>query len=135
MVENYFVDNFEIDNYYSELVYQNKVKFLRESLKQNVLKKLKRYENSHLKMKNKMKSENDCDKYRFFGDLIMANLYNNNDYVKNIEVFDWKTNQNILIELDETKTLKDNANIFYKIVFRSINCFCSFFYGMARLFK
>ena len=45
----------------------------------------------------------------------MANLYNNTDYSPFIEVFDYENNKNITIELDNTKTLKDNANKFYKL--------------------
>lgn len=30
-------------------------------------------------------------------------------------MFDYENNKDIIIELDETKTLKDNANKFYKL--------------------
>ena len=66
-------------------------------------------------MQYKLEKEVNCDKYRLRGDLIMANLYNNKDYSRTITVFDWENNKEILIELDETQTLKENANRFYKL--------------------
>ena len=45
----------------------------------------------------------------------MANLYNNKDFSSSIDVFDYENNKNITIELDNTRTLKENANKFYKL--------------------
>ena len=45
----------------------------------------------------------------------MANLYNSKDYSKFISVYDYENNKDIKIELDETQTLKENANRFYKL--------------------
>lgn len=45
----------------------------------------------------------------------MANLYNLKDYSKFVKVYDYENNKDITIELDETRTLKDNANKFYKL--------------------
>ena len=64
-------------------------------------------------------NDKDYDKYRLYGDLIMANLYNNKDYSKSISVYDYENNCEISIELDETKTLKDNANRYYKLYNKS----------------
>ena len=45
----------------------------------------------------------------------MANLYNNKDFSKTINVVNYENGQNVIIELDDTKTLKDNANRYYKL--------------------
>ena len=45
----------------------------------------------------------------------MANMYNAKDFSPSIKVFDYENNKNISIELDNTKTLKENANRFYKL--------------------
>ena len=45
----------------------------------------------------------------------MANLYNLEDYSKEISVYDYENDKQIIIKLDESKTLKDNANKFYKL--------------------
>lgn len=104
-----------IDNYYA--YYQEKDKF--QSLKTHLLtitrQKLKRTQNSLEKMTTQIKREENSDKYRIWGDLIMANLYALKDYSDKIEVFDWENNKNINIELDSSKTLKENANSFYKL--------------------
>jgi predicted ribosome quality control (RQC) complex YloA/Tae2 family protein len=104
-----------IDNYYA--YYQEKEKFI--SLKNHFLtltnQKLKRTNNSINKMKNQIEREENCDRYRLYGDLIIANLYLNKDYSSVISVYDYENNKNINIELDSTKTLKDNAAKFYKL--------------------
>ena len=103
-----------IDDYYSEKIFEHKFSTLRANLEQIVLKRLKKYKNSYDKMTDKADSEKDCDNYRILGDLIMANLYNNNDYSNFIKVYDWSSGKDVEIALDETKTLKENANEFYK---------------------
>lgn len=67
----------------------------------------------------RLKEQENSDNNRLFGDLIMANLYNNNDYSKFIEVYDYENDKNIKISLDETLTLKENANKFYKLYNKS----------------
>ena len=88
---------------------------MQDTYRQNVLKRLKRVKNSLIQIQKQATSEEKADKYRKYGDLIMANLYNNNDFSKQIFVNDWESGKEIKIELDETKTLKDNANRFYKL--------------------
>ena len=104
-----------IDNYFTH--YQEKEKF--QSIKTHLTtitnQKIKKFKNSLKKLEEQLKREENSDNYRLFGDLIMANLYNNNDYSSSIEVYDYENNKNILIELDNTKTLKENANKFYKL--------------------
>lgn len=107
--------NEEIDNYFSQVIYNNKFNSLKENYKQTISRKLKKDKNSLNKMEYKLEKEYDSDKYRLQGDLIMANLYNNKDYSKFIRVFDYENNKEIKIDLDETKTLKENANYFYKL--------------------
>ena len=104
-----------IDNYYADCIYKDKFERLQERLKQIVSLKLKKDKNSLKKMQYKLEKEINSDKYRLYGDLIMANLYNFSDYSKFIEVYDYENDKNIKIELDETKTLKENANNFYKL--------------------
>ena len=104
-----------IDNYYADCIYKDKFARLQERLKQIVSLKLKKDKNSLKKMQYKLEKEINSDKYRLYGDLIMANLYNFSDYSKFIEVYDYENDKNIKIELDETKTLKENANNFYKL--------------------
>lgn len=104
-----------IDDYYAECVYQDKFAKLKENLRQIVNTKLKKDKNSLAKMSKQLTTDEKMNKYRLYGDLIMANLYTLSDYSKVAEVFDYENNKQIKIELDSTKTLKDNANRFYKL--------------------
>lgn len=107
--------NSEIDNYYAQIIYDEKIHSTKEKYKQIINRKLKKDKNSLSKMQYKLDKEFDSDKYRLYGDLIMANLYNFKDYSQSIKVFDYENEKNIVITLDRTKTLKDNANQFYKL--------------------
>ena len=107
--------NSNIDNYFADCIYGDKFRKLQEKYCQIVSKRLKRIQNSLAKMSKQRVSVEKADKYRLHGDLIMANLYNNSDFVPVITVFDYENNKNISVELDETKTLKENANRFYKL--------------------
>lgn len=104
-----------IDNYYADCIYEDKFLRQKEHLKQIVSSKLKKDKNSLKKMQYRLEKEINSDKYRLWGALIMANLYNFSDYSKSLDVYDYENNKNITIELDETKTLKENANKFYKL--------------------
>lgn len=113
--------NSNIDNYFADIISKNEFRTMQDSYKQAVNKKLKRVKNSLSQMAKQSVSEEKADKYRRYGDLIMANLYNNSDFSKSITVQDWENNSEITIELDETKTLKDNANRFYKLYNKAKN--------------
>lgn len=107
--------NNAVDDYFAQIIYNDKFNSAKENYKQTITRKLKKDKNSLNKMEYKLSKENDSDKYRLFGDLIMANLYNNKDYSKSIKVFDYENEKEISINLDDTKTLKENANAFYKL--------------------
>ena len=106
--------NSVIDNYYSEYIYNDKINRLRSNCR-NTRSSVKKDRNSLKKMQSRLDKEKSFDKYRLYGDLIMANLYNLKDYQKSVNVYDYENGKEIALELDETKTLKENANNF-------INC-------------
>lgn len=104
-----------IDDHYAQIIYDDKFNKLKELYKQIVNKRLKKDNSSYKKIQYTLEKEYNCDKYRLKADLIMANLYNNRDYSEFINVFDYENNEEIKIDLDNTKTLKENANNFYKL--------------------
>ena len=104
-----------IDDYYAECIYKDKFARLSDFCKQTINSKLKKDKNSLKKMEFAVEKELNCDRYRLYGDLIMANLYNCEDYSESIAVYDYENNKNVKIPLDKTKTLKENANKFYKL--------------------
>ena len=111
--------NHLIDSYYANYIALEKFKNLRANFQSQVAQKLKKVTKSLKQMQYQILQNSERDKYRLFGDLIMANLYNLKDYSKEISVYDYENNKQITILLDETKTLKDNANKFYKLYNKS----------------
>jgi predicted ribosome quality control (RQC) complex YloA/Tae2 family protein len=107
--------NSVIDDYYSGFIADEKFKTLKSQYKTNISQKLKKVNKALKQMEYKIQSDFDSDKYRLWGDLLLANLYNLKDYSSNVEVFDYENNTNLKIKLDETKTIKDNANHFYRL--------------------
>lgn len=105
MIDNYFTHYQEIDKFLT----------IKSHLRSFTNQKIKKLNNSLAKIEVQLKREENSNKYRLFGDLIMANLYNNKDFSSSIDVFDYENNKNITIELDNTRTLKENANKFYKL--------------------
>ncbi len=104
-----------IDNYYSHYIYLEKFKNLRTHYQSLVNQKLKKTNKTLKQMEYQVLQNHKADTYRLYGDLIMANLYNLKDYSSTISVFDYENNKQISIDLDQTKTLKENANKFYKL--------------------
>ena len=104
-----------LDNYYAYYIEKDKYQTLKQHLETMVNQRLKKAQSSLKKMQIQLSKEQDADRYRLYGDLIMANLYNLKDFSPTANVFDYENNQNIEIELDASKTLKDNANKFYKL--------------------
>ncbi len=105
----------DTDTYYANEIYKYRFNQLKDSFRQNINKKLKKVNSSLSKVSTQSSTEEKMNKYRLYGDLIMANLYNNKDFSKTINVLNYETGDNIIIELDDTKTLKDNANRYYKL--------------------
>jgi len=108
-----------IDKYFAHHQEAEKVRALKSKFSLLVKAKLKKITNSIAKLDKQITSVEKADVYRKKGDLIMANLYANKDYSKSVEIFDYENNSNVKIDLDETKTLKENANKFYKLYTKS----------------
>lgn len=108
-----------LDNYYSQIQEGVNIKGEKSKLQAIVLPKLKKVKNSINKITALLKKRDNTEKYKLYGELLTANLYQRCDYQKEIEVFDYINNQNIKIELDETKTLSENAQKYYKLYTKS----------------
>ena len=117
--ENFPDINSIIDEYYSQLTYENKYKELKAKYQTIINNKLKKIAKTLNEMSKKLYSSTNNDNYRLCGDLLMANLHQLKDYLKEVEVYDYENNKNIQISLDKTKTLKENANKFYKLYTKS----------------
>ena len=103
-----------IDNYFANLIEQHKFRHLKAKYLTEITTRLKKVEKSLVQMNAQLERGADCDKYRLYGDLIMANLYSLRDYSAEAKVYDYENDCDITIRLDSAKSLKDNANAFYK---------------------
>lgn len=107
--------NSMLDNYYSK--YQEEMNVNNEKARLNAVvnPKLKKVTNSINKISALLKKRDNTEKYKLYGELLTANLYLKQDYSKQIELFDYVNNQSITIDLDETKSLKENAQRYFKL--------------------
>ena len=108
-----------IDNYFTEIQEEVNIKNERARLSAIVLPKLKKVKNSVSKIESLLKKRDNTEKYKLYGELLTANLYQKCDYQSQIEVFDYINNRNIIIELDSTKTLNENAQRYFKLYSKS----------------
>ncbi len=108
-----------LDSYYSKIQEEINVKELKSRLCSLVLQKLRKTVNSIDKIAALLKKRNNTEKYKLYGELLTANIYQKQDYQKQIEVFDYVNNRNITIDLDETKSLKENAQRYFKLYTKS----------------
>ena len=107
-----------IDNYYSAI--QEKVNIQTEKAKLNsvVIAKFKKVNSSIEKIETLLQKRDKTEKYKLYGELLTANSYKT-EYSKQIEVLNYYTNENITIELDDTKTISENAQRYYKLYSKS----------------
>lgn len=108
-----------LDNYYAKIQKEALINSEKSKLLSIVLTKKKKVQNTVSKISALLKKRDNTDKYKLYGELLTANLYQKCDYKKEIEVFDYINNENITIELDETKTLNENAQRYYKLYTKS----------------
>ncbi len=108
-----------LDDYYSKIQEEINVKEEKSKLIAIVQPKLKKANNSLGKINALLKKRDNTDKYKLYGELLTANIYQKCDYNKSIEVYDYVNNHNITIDLDETKSLKENAQRYFKLYTKS----------------
>lgn len=103
-----------IDNYYAQIINRLKFKTLKSEYLSVINQKLRKTAKTLNEMNIQIENNEDFDKYRLYGDLLMANIYNLKDYSQTAKVFDYENNKDISIPLKTSKTIKENANDFYK---------------------
>lgn len=108
-----------IDDYYAYHIHSYKFNELKSKCKTLVIHKLKKVEKSLQQMYKTMNSGTAVDKYRLWGDLLMANLYSLKDFSDSAKVYDYENNTDITVALDNTISIKDNATRFYKLYNKS----------------
>lgn len=108
-----------IDEYFS----LQQCKIIKRALKLKLKNIVSPLYNKELKLAEKLSSQlrrkTNASKYKKFADLIVANLYNNQDYQKQLTVTDWKSGNDIVIPLDNKLTLKENSQKYYQMYAKS----------------
>jgi len=111
--------NEKLDNYYANIQEQHILKVEKSQLQEICNNKLKKIKNSIDKITQLLKKRDRTEDYKLYGELLTANLYKKQDYVSKIEVLNYFTGENIIIELDPNKTLNENAQRYYKLYTKS----------------
>lgn len=107
--------NETIDNYFAAIQETEKIKNLKSRLLTVTKTKLRKVNSALEKIQKQTKTSEKTETYRKKADLIIANKYQHKDFSNSIEVLDYETNEPLKIILDETKTLVENANQYYKL--------------------
>ncbi len=110
-----------LDNYYSKIQEEKLIISEKNKLLTLVRPKLKKTKSSAEKIEQLLNKRDKTDIYKLYGELITANLYQNNDYTSSIEVWDYINNKNITIELDKNLTLNENAQRYFRLYTKSKN--------------
>lgn len=111
--------NEKIDNYFSKIQEEINLKNAKSQLVEITNSKLKKIKNSIDKISILLKKRDKTDEYKLYGELLTANVYQNKNYIPEIEVLNYFTGENIIIELDSTKTLNENAQRYFKLYAKS----------------
>ncbi len=111
--------NEALDDYYSKIQEEINVKNEKSKLLTLVVSKLRKVKNSSSKIEALLKKRDNTEKYKHLGELLTANIYLKADYKPSVEVFDYTIGENVVIELDVTMTMNENAQRYYKLYNKS----------------
>lgn len=114
--KNIFNLNFFIDDFYYQKESSEELKTYKNTILKLILGNLKKYNKRLINIDAKLKECKDMDKYKLYGELIIANLYKIEDKNTNyIDIENYYDNNNLLkIPLNIRYTPSQNAKRFYK---------------------
>lgn len=114
--ENPYNINFLLDNFYYSKESEELFKNYRNGILNFILATLKKYEKRLINIDKKLDECKDMEKYRIYGELITANLYQIPNYnLENIELENYYDNNNhIIIPLNNKYLPSYNAKLYFK---------------------
>ena len=114
--ENPFNINFLLDDFYYSKESEELFKNYRNGILNFILATLKKYEKRLINIDKKLDECKDMEKYRIYGELITANLYQIQNYnLENIELENYYDNNNhIIIPLNNKYLPSYNAKLYFK---------------------
>lgn len=116
-----YKDKFNDLNDAMDYIYQNNLQ--KETIKTDyqpviltINNLIKRKEKKVIRLEEQLKNVENSNYLQKYGTLIYENIYlfNPKDHLNEIEIFDYDTNENIVIKLDSKLSIKDNAAAFLK---------------------
>ncbi len=92
----------------------NKVNTLKKNMAKALKTRIKREKGTITKLEKDINNEDKFNRYKEYGDILAANIYMIKGRSKVVEVFDFYSNENILLELDEKLSPQENLESYYK---------------------
>lgn len=116
-----FVNNVNemLDKYYSAKQYVKRIASIKSELLQIAESKYKKIKSSLSEINTTRQKRDKTDKYKLYGELLMANIYLNKNFIKEIVLEDYNTSEKITIPLDEKLTMLENSKWYYKLYSKS----------------
>ncbi len=102
-----------LDTYYKEESLKERIKAKTGNIESFIDKQLKKLESKLSKLKLDIDNSDNQDKYRLFGELLIANNYQKG-HTKSIDVLNYYTNEMITIPLDEKLDIMGNSKLYFK---------------------
>ena len=119
--QSYETVNGMLDEYYSKIQETEILRAEKSKLIEISEARLRKVTNAVSKIQALLKKRDNTERYKLYGDLLTANLYLKADYQNTVEVFDYVNSKNIIIDLDSSKTMSENAQKYYKLYTKSKN--------------
>ena len=104
-----------IDDYFSYNTEKNLISNLKLSLKTRVNKELKKYKNTYQNQQKQLEKENKAKMYMTKGNLLTANAYQIKTGMKSVTLYDYESDENIEISLDESLSAIENAKKYFAL--------------------
>lgn len=104
-----------LDNYYSNIQELKILKNTKNKLANIVDTRYKKNKNSISKIETLLSKRENGEKYKKYGELLTSNLFLKTDYENQVQLFDYTDNSEITIPLDNTKTMNENAQRYFRL--------------------
>lgn len=108
-----------LDKYYSNQQFVKRLAVLKGELKAVAQARYRKTKSALNDIKSVRNRRDNTEKYKLYGELLTANVYLNKNFIKEIELDDYNTGEKILIPLDETLSMIENAKRYYKLYSKS----------------
>ena len=100
------------DNFY-QVEQDNQIKKETADLAKFIKRQINKYTQKVMKLADEKRQALECDKYKIYGELLLQ-ASNLKEKDKQITVFDYYNNKDIIIPLDEKYTILENSQRYYK---------------------